>query len=84
MYYVNVGLMTNHHATVMIRSVAANPRCSKPNVIRKDHLTCTNCGVYGHIIEKCYKLHYFPTGFKFTRGKSAIESHADNQVSELN
>jgi len=46
------------------RSVAANPQYGKPNVIRKDHLICTYCGVYGHTIKKCYKLHYLPRGFK--------------------
>jgi hypothetical protein len=62
---------------------SVNPRYAKPNMIRKDRPTCTHCGVYGHTIEKCYKLHGFPPGFKFTRGKSVTESHAANQVSEL-
>jgi hypothetical protein len=28
---------------------------------------CTHCGLAGHTVNKCYKLHGFPPGFKFTR-----------------
>jgi hypothetical protein len=33
------------------RSIAANSRYDKPNVIRKDRPTCTHCGVYRRTIE---------------------------------
>ena len=26
---------------------------------------CTHCGKLGHTVEKCYKLHGFPPGYKF-------------------
>jgi hypothetical protein len=57
------------------------PRYGKQGSFRKDRPTCTHCGVYGHTMEKCYKLHGFPPGFKFTRGK-AVDNHSANQVSE--
>jgi hypothetical protein len=28
---------------------------------------CTHCGLAGHTVDRCYKLHGFPHGFKFTR-----------------
>lgn len=30
---------------------------------------CTHCGKTGHTVEKCYRLHGFPPGFKFTKNK---------------
>lgn len=31
----------------------------------KDRPICTHCGKIGHTMDKCYKLHGFPPGFKF-------------------
>ena len=31
----------------------------------KDRPVCTHCGKTGHTVDKCYKLHGFPLGFKF-------------------
>jgi len=59
-----------------------NPRNGKPNTIRKDRPTCTHCGVYGHTVEKCYRIHGFPHGFKFTRGQPTAEHHSAHQVSK--
>jgi hypothetical protein len=61
---------------------SSNPRHGKPSAIRKDRPTCTHCGVYGHTMEKCYRLHGFPPGFKFTKGQQAAEHHSVHQVSE--
>lgn len=35
-------------------------------------LVCTHCGKIGHTIKKCYHLHGFPPGFKFTKDKNAL------------
>lgn len=32
--------------------------------IKKDHPFCVHCKRPGHTIEKCYKIHGFPRGFK--------------------
>lgn len=32
---------------------------------------CTHCGKTGHKVEKCYRLHGFPPGFKFTKNRNA-------------
>ena len=37
----------------------------------KDRQVCTHCGKTGHIVDKCYKLHGFPPGFKF-KNKSSM------------
>ncbi|XP_013632672.1 PREDICTED: uncharacterized protein LOC106338183 [Brassica oleracea var. oleracea] len=36
---------------------------SNPNY-DKNRSVCTHCGGYGHIIDRCYKLHGYPPGFK--------------------
>lgn len=32
--------------------------------IKKDRPMCTHCKMLGHSIDKCYKLHGYPHGFK--------------------
>jgi hypothetical protein len=62
---------------------AGNPsRFGKPPFARKDRPTCSHCGLHGHTMEKCYRLHGFPPGFKFTKGNNDVDSHSANQVSE--
>lgn len=36
-------------------------------MVQKDRPVCTHYGVAGHIIDKCYKLHSYPPGFKTKR-----------------
>ena len=45
---------------------------------KKDRPICNHYGVTGHIVDKCYKLHGFPSSYK-SRGNA----HAANQVSVL-
>uniref|UniRef100_A0A2N9GSX5 Retrotransposon Copia-like N-terminal domain-containing protein n=1 Tax=Fagus sylvatica TaxID=28930 RepID=A0A2N9GSX5_FAGSY len=45
---------------------------------KKERPLCSHCGISGHIVDKCYKLHGFPPGFKFRNA-----SHAANQVSVM-
>ncbi|KAL5579671.1 hypothetical protein UlMin_012113 [Ulmus minor] len=33
-----------------------------------DKPTCSHCGYIGHTIDKCYKLHGYPPGFRFKNG----------------
>ena len=40
----------------------------------KDKPLCTYCGFYGHTIDKCYKKHGYPPGFK-PKGYNANDSH---------
>ena len=43
---------------------------------KKERPQCTHCGLLGHTVDKCYKLHGFSPGYK-TRGKNP----ATNQTS---
>ncbi|XP_075661684.1 uncharacterized protein LOC142631403 [Castanea sativa] len=38
---------------------------------------CTHCGAMGHVVDKCYKLHGYPPGYKF---KSKSHTFASNLV----
>jgi hypothetical protein len=72
---------SNHNsAALFTKSVAsdtsATPRNRpvKNNSFRKDRPVCSHCGVSGHTMEKCYRLHGFPPSFKFNKGKNVAES----------
>jgi hypothetical protein len=72
----------NHNTTALLTktAVSSQPRTnSKANYKGKNRPTCSHCGIYGHTMEKCYRLHGFPPGYKFTKGKNA--SSVANQVS---
>ncbi|XP_019255114.1 PREDICTED: uncharacterized protein LOC109233701 [Nicotiana attenuata] len=46
-------------------------------------LSCKYCKKPGHTIEKCYKLHGFPSNFKFTKGKKfSTTASAEGKTSE--
>ena len=32
---------------------------------KKGRPQCTHCGAMGHVVDKCYKLHGYPPGYKF-------------------
>jgi hypothetical protein len=34
---------------------------------KRDKLTCSHCGLIGHTMEKCYKLHGYPPRYKTRR-----------------
>ena len=42
------------------------------NSMGKDRPICTHCGKHGHTMEKCFKLHGFPPGFKSKRKTSMV------------
>jgi hypothetical protein len=57
---------------------------------KKDRPSCSQCGIVGHTIEKCYKIHGFPPGFKFTKSRIAgdssahqVQTHDDGSSSQL-
>jgi len=50
---------------------------------QKDKPVCTHCKVPGHTADKCYRLHGFPPGFKFTKNlNKPSSSHSANNVQE--
>jgi hypothetical protein len=52
-------------------------RFSKP-YNRKERPSCTHCGFLGHTMDKCYKLHGYPTSYK---PRSRV-TYSANQVQE--
>jgi hypothetical protein len=58
-----------------------SPHSRKPQAPRKDKPTCSHCGIIGHTMEKCYRLHDYPPGFKFTKNKGS--SHSANHVQDF-
>jgi len=86
--------MSHNTAALIAKTSPSQPASSRPaagnftrygkssSSFRKDRPTCSHCGVYGHTMEKCYRLHGFPPGFKFTKGKNEADTHSANQVSE--
>jgi hypothetical protein len=61
-------------ASLITKSVPTQQNRFPRQMIRKEKPVCTHCGITGHIVDKCYKLHGFPPGFKFTKKPFASSS----------
>lgn len=48
----------------------------KPNYDSRKPIHCNYGKKSGHVIDKCYKIHGFPTDFKFTKPKRVV-AHVD-------
>jgi hypothetical protein len=76
----------NHTSAAMLSKVPTTTspfqaRSAKSPAMRKDKPLCSHCGLLGHTVEKCYRLHGFPPGFKFTKNKGG-GTHSANQVQD--
>jgi hypothetical protein len=80
----NVGILNHNTAALASKAVYnTHNRFGNPGMC-KDRPTCTHCGILGHTMEKCYKLHGYPPGFKFTKNKTSQQSvPSANQVQEF-
>lgn len=52
---------------------------------QKERPTCTYCGYEGHVIDRCYKLHGYPPGYKpkqkpGSRNYTGFNPHSNNNV----
>ena len=69
---------THQEPAVYMNKSSPRPRFFKQNY-KKDCPMCSHCGVAGHTVEKCYRVHGFPPGFKFTQRSeehtSELQSH---------
>ncbi|KAG2682828.1 hypothetical protein I3760_10G002200 [Carya illinoinensis] len=44
---------------------------------------CNHCGMVGHTKEKCYKLHRYPPGYKFTKSRiNSVNGNPSDNVSQ--
>lgn len=56
---------------------------------RNNRPICTHCGLLGHTMEKCYKLHGYPPGYRANKNKvnsvfqSQESDYQNNQVPQL-
>jgi hypothetical protein len=62
---------------LLCRSEPIRPAPAKQNFQKRDKPTCAHCGFIGHTVDKCYKIHGYPPGYK-TKGKGGPMA---NQVS---
>jgi hypothetical protein len=100
---ISVNSMSHESAALLTKSVL-NPSSSQMNeptaLMTKSNLgsrfakpnfrkpICSHCGLSGHTIEKCYKVHGFPPRFKFTKTKPqnqySSSQHLANQIQSSN
>lgn len=58
----NIMVVGNDPVTFSVRH--GQSRNNQGNVQKKDKPICTHYGFSGHTLEKCYKLHSYPPGYK--------------------
>lgn len=46
-----------------------DPRLAR-SMSKKERPLCKHCSVIGHVLEKCFKLHRYPPGYKLKQGSS--------------
>ena len=49
----------------------------------KDKPVCSHCGLTGHIVEKCYELQGYPSGYK-AKGKNPMANQVGNSEFRAN
>ncbi|KAF8380696.1 hypothetical protein HHK36_028186 [Tetracentron sinense] len=77
---VFIGSLTHNTTALMSKSMPTQQNRSMKPYKRKEKPVCTNCGITGHTIDKCYKLHGYPPGYKFTkRPSSSVHFVAQSQ-----
>lgn len=57
-------------------------RSSSINRYKRDtqRPTCTHCGFKGHTIERCYKLHGYPPGYRSSTPRTAVNNSVNNST----
>ena len=81
---ISFSSLSHEIAALMTRTPQFGNRFVQPakqNITRKERPICSHCKIPGHTVYKCYKLHGYPTSFKFTRNKTA--PHLANYVHEV-
>lgn len=58
----------------------AHPLINAAYNTQKQRPICSHCGYTGHTVDKCYKIHGYPPGFKHKVKQSEKSSHSDTQV----
>ena len=66
---VNQGLSLSNDSQILGDSSISIAIASFNSKSKWERPLCSNCGIQGHIVDKCYKLHGYPPSYK-TREKS--------------
>ena len=66
--------------SVRVESTILATKSSGNNFKGKERPICTHCGKMGHTVDKCYKLHGFPPGFKFKNNKNATAHQVSSNL----
>jgi hypothetical protein len=80
----SIGYFSHNSAAMMskVSSSSPNTRSRKPQAPHKVKPICIHCGIVGHTVEKCYRVHGYPPGFKFTKNIGHFSSANTVQDSE--
>lgn len=62
----------------------ASNRNSRNSSKKKERPFCTHCNIQGHTVERCYKLHGFPPGYRNQKSSSGKSDTAPAKTSESN
>ncbi len=72
----------NHDSVAMLSKVESSASAHpKQANFRKERPFCMHCGLLGHLVDKCYKLHGYPPGYKFNKPHPAGSAHNNSHFS---
>jgi len=73
-----------HETAALMSKTVVNPTHKSGKwANRKDRPVCSHCGISGHTVDKCYRVHGFPPGFKFTKNQPSAHSVTHVQGAEF-
>ncbi|XP_057953807.1 uncharacterized protein LOC131148088 [Malania oleifera] len=78
--FIQEEMQRSVHNVVRVESTALATKNFGTNFKGKERPLCTHCGKLGHTIDKCYKLHGFPPGFKFKNNKYATAHQVSSNI----
>ncbi|KAJ1433442.1 Zinc finger, CCHC-type superfamily [Sesbania bispinosa] len=74
-------ISTDQQIAFIVQGSPFNKFDSKSKNGKKDRPTCTHCGLLGHTIDKCYKIHGYPPGHPKSKNKVSNPNNVIHQVS---
>ncbi|KAJ1410690.1 hypothetical protein SESBI_21711 [Sesbania bispinosa] len=72
---------TDQQIAFTVQGSPSNKFDSKSKNGKKDRPTCTHCGLLGHNVDKCYKIHGYPPGHPKSKNKVSNPNNVIHQVS---
>ena len=78
--FIQEEMQRSMHNIVRVEPTILAIKNSGNNFKGKERPLCTHCGKLGHTVDKCYKLHGFPLGFKFKNNKNATAHQVSSNL----